>query len=86
MKSILIDQLCMHQEQGNLNYDMNDSEEALFREEASFLRGSFLWERKPRLMPNQSNFKGSCFGLSLGRSLGPKLRPNQASLDLCLKV
>ena len=49
----------------------------------SFLsRGSFLWERKPRLMPNQSNFKGSCFGLSLGRSLGPKLRPNQASLDL----
>ena len=52
----------------------------------SFLsRGSFLWERKPRLMPNQLNFKGSCFGLSLGRSLGPKLRPNQASLDLCIK-
>ena len=35
-------------------------------------------------MPNLQNFKGSSFCRSLGRSLGPKLRPNQDSVDLCL--
>ena len=34
-------------------------------------------------MPNLQNFKGSSFCRSLGRSLGPKLRPNQDSVDLC---
>ena len=33
-------------------------------------------------MPNLQNFKGSSFCRSLGRSLGPKLRPNQDSVDL----
>ena len=37
-------------------------------------------------MPNLQNFKGSSFCRSLGRSLGPKLRPNQDSVDLCLQV
>ena len=34
-------------------------------------------------MPNLQNFKGSSFCRSLGQSLGPKLRPNQDSVDLC---
>ena len=37
-------------------------------------------------MPNLQNFKGSSFCRSLGRSLGPKLRPNQDSVDLWVRV
>ena len=33
-------------------------------------------------MPNLQNLEGSSFCRSLGRSLGPKLRPNQDSVDL----